>query len=100
MRQMTISDFIKGPVKVGEILDPTELGNKLTFHDLESMQGETICVKEENKKKLVLYRAVKVLDVDLPDDECSYRRLLYDNGNHTCVVLPEDRYSDSIFSIT
>lgn len=62
------------------------------------MEGATIAVKEKNKKG-ELFRAVRVLEVTPSDDECSCRRLLYDNGKHTCVVLPESGYSEYIYAI-
>lgn len=98
MRQMTIFDYLKGHISIGNILDPQDLGQNLLFDDLETMEGATIAVKEKNKKG-ELFRAVRVLEITPPDDECSYRRLLYDNGNHTCVVLPESGYSESIYAI-
>lgn len=98
MRQMTIFDYLKGHISIGNILDPQDLGQNLSFSDLETMEESTIAVKENNKKG-ELFRAVKVLKVTPPDDECSCRRLLYDNGNHTCVVLPKSGYSEYIYAI-
>ena len=98
MRQMTIFDYLKGHISIGNILDPQDLGQNLSFSDLETMEGATIAVKEKNKKG-ELFRAVRVLEVTPSDDECSCRRLLYDNGKHICVVLPETGYSKSIYVI-
>ena len=98
MRQMTIFDYLKGHISIGNILNPQDLGQNLLFDDLETRGKATIAVKEKNKKG-ELFRAVRVLKITPPDDECSCRRLLYDNGNHTCVVLPEAGCSDSIYAI-
>lgn len=98
MRQMTIFDYLKERTLIGNILDPKELGQKLTFLELEAMIGTTIAINERNKKSQS-YRAVKVLKVVPPDKECNCRRLLYDNGNHTCVVVPESSYADSVYAI-
>ena len=50
MRQMTIFDYLMSAISVGNILAPQELGPKLSFTDLETMQGLTIAVKEKPKK--------------------------------------------------
>lgn len=50
MRQMTIFDYLKGHISIGNILDPQDLGQNLSFTDLETMQGLTIAVKEKPKK--------------------------------------------------
>ena len=51
MRQMTIFDYLKGHISIGNILDPQDLGQNLSFSDLETMEGATIAVKEKKQKR-------------------------------------------------
>lgn len=50
MRQMTIFDYLKGHISIGNILDPQDLGQNLSFSDLEN-NGRSNNRSERKKQK-------------------------------------------------
>lgn len=47
MRQMTVFDYLKSHISIGNILVSQDLGQNLLFDDLETRGKATIAVKEK-----------------------------------------------------
>lgn len=94
MSQLTIFDYISSSLNLGDVLDPTKIGEPIKFHDLLTMAGEVVAMKQNDA-----YRIVQILKSYHPDKKQENRSVLYDRGNHTCMCINEKAYGNCLYRI-
>ncbi len=78
--QMNIFDFIEAPVRPGEWLQESRLGEEMTFDEIAQSVGKVIAI-DKSTQSHAWYKAVlveKILERDEYDGR--YRRLIYYDG--------------------
>ena len=78
--QMNIFDFIEAPVRPGEWLQESRLGEEMTFDEIAQSVGKVIAI-DKSTQSHAWYKAVlveKILERDEYDG--IYRRLIYYDG--------------------
>ena len=94
MQQLSIFDYISPVHNIGDTLDPSRIGDPLTFCELVTMAGEVIAVRQDQK-----YQTVQILKSYRPDVGYENRRVLYDIGSHTCICMEENEYDGRMYRI-
>lgn len=89
IKQMNIFDFIEPPVKPGEWLQKSQLGEEMTFDEIAQSVGKVIAI-DKSTQSHAWYKAVlveKILERDEYDG--IYRRLIYYDGVKQRGVISE-----------
>lgn len=92
--QMNIFDFIEAPVRPGEWLQESRLGEEMTFDEIAQSVGKVIAI-DKSTQSHAWYKAVlieKILERDEYDGR--YRRLIYYDGMKQRGYISEMYFQD------